>query len=322
MLATNKTEKALLGRFMTTNSARVLQGMQVPTGVHVIEPFMGNGDLPKHFALDAVECYDIRPCAPCVQQRDVFNEPPSFQGKFVLTNPPYLAKNKSPFKTVYEKYGEDDLYKCFVRMLINDPCIGGILVVPINFLSGLQVFKDFMFVYKVERMNVFEEQVFDDTSCAVCSFQFSLSSMRYPIPITFFPEETSIMFLPSEANNYMIGGEIYNLPASKKFKVKNGSSRLFFRCLDNSAPSKIGAEILDEPYVGKVADRVFLSVVIEPSIGGEREAVLAQKFNDFLDKQRVKYKSMFLTNYREGNRKRITFALVYSIIGHLLDNMV
>jgi hypothetical protein len=51
---------------------------------------------------------------------------------------------------------------------------------------------------------------------------------------------------------------------------------------------------------------------------------LVEKFNNFLRVKREKYHSLFLTNYRESNtiaRKRITFDLVYKIIGHLLTNI-
>ena len=45
------------------------------------------------------------------------------------------------------------------------------------------------------------------------------------------------------------------------------------------------------------------------------------KFNEFLNKNRNKYHSLFLPNYRESNdiaRKRISFDLVFKIIGYLL----
>ena len=51
--------------------------------------------------------------------------------------------------------------------------------------------------------------------------------------------------------------------------------------------------------------------------------MLVEKFNIFLNTNRDKYNSLFLTNYRESNtiaRKRISFGLVYNICNYLLDS--
>ena len=52
--------KSKLGQFYTTNSDYILQGMKVPDGVNVIEPFCGQGDLVKWVGRE-VERYDIDP---------------------------------------------------------------------------------------------------------------------------------------------------------------------------------------------------------------------------------------------------------------------
>lgn len=47
----------------------------------------------------------------------------------ILTNPPYLARNKSMNKELFDKYNINDLYKCFIEILLD-----GILIVPLNFI--------------------------------------------------------------------------------------------------------------------------------------------------------------------------------------------
>ena len=50
---------------------------------------------------------------------------------------------------------------------------------------------------------------------------------------------------------------------------------------------------------------------------------LVTKFNKYLNGLRETYHSLFLTNYRESKdiaRKRISFDLVYLVVGHILDN--
>jgi hypothetical protein len=50
--------------------------------------------------------------------------------------------------------------------------------------------------------------------------------------------------------------------------------------------------------------------------------MLVKDFNEFLNNQRDKYHSLFLTNYRESNtiaRKRISFTLVFEIVNYLVS---
>jgi hypothetical protein len=45
---------------------------------------------------------------------------------------------------------------------------------------------------------------------------------------------------------------------------------------------------------------------------------LVERFNRFMIENRVKYRSLFLTNYRESkagmSRKRVSFSFVYSLV--------
>ena len=68
--------------------------------------------------------------------------------------------------------------------------------------------------------------------------------------------------------------------------------------------------------------RSYLTLIVNPSINEDKQKKLVNDFNNYLSKNREKYNSLFLTNYRESNdiaRKRISFDLVYKIIGHLID---
>ena len=312
--------KARLGQFMTKRCDYILQDLQVPVNMQgvVMEPFAGECDLLKHYGIERTECYDLQPRNANTVQRNTFTEPPLFKDKFIITNPPYLAKNKCSDKSIYELYGEDDLYKCFIRMLINDVCIGGILILPVNFLHSEQLFIDFLQTYSIIKLNIFEEQVFDDTSCAVCSFSFTKGTTMN-ILVTFYPSKDTLIFTPNERNNHMIGGEIYNIVSNGKYKVRNGNSKLLVKCIDDSVP--INVSLSNEVFVGKQSDRAYLSLVIEPPLPEEKQQSFIDAFNNFLNMERQKYHSMFLTNYREGNRKRISFALVYKIVKYVLDGL-
>ena len=42
-----------------------------------------------------------------------------------------------------------------------------------------------------------------------------------------------------------------------------------------------------------------------------------KKFNERLNKNRVQYFSFFLTNFRDNNRKRMSFDLAYKLINYI-----
>ena len=107
--------------------------------------------------------------------------------------------------------------------------------------------------------------------------------------------------------------------------IEGGKSNtnILLKAIDDNENSKIGLEIVkdDEIYYGKITSRTYATLVIEPEINKETQQLLVSDFNEYLNKMRTKYNSLFLTNYRESKkiaRKRISFDLVYSIVGMFL----
>jgi len=336
--------KSKLGQFYTTNYEYILQSFAIPTNLPIIEPFAGNGDLLPFGDLLAtdrqIECYDIDPKKDFIVKRDTLMNPPCFSGKFVLTNPPYLARNKNTNKEIYDKYGCNDLYKCFLEILIQDVCEGGILIVPLNFISSMRssdidLRRRFLSVYAITQMNIFEEQVFEDTSYTVCSFQFIRKRETTPnsIQCYVYPAKIQLSIEFNAANNYTIGGEIYNLPASNLYKIDRATkttanpgciTNILVKCIDDSANSPICLKMVadHEKYVDNTPNlsaRSYATLVIEPPIGIDEQMLLVNCFNAYLNEAREKYNSLFLTNYRENNRKRISFQLVFQICDYILS---
>lgn len=353
---TNMNKKQL-GQFYTTNYAYILQNMYIPDNIsNIIEPFAGAGDLLKFIYKDKdkykIECYDIEPKKDFIIKRDTLLNPPNFNGAFVITNPPYLARNKSDDKEIYDKYNTNDLYKCFLSLLIGSSCSGGILILPLNFLSSIRkadikLREKFGKKYDIILCNIFEEQVFNDTSYSICCLQFSAKndtsggcdSSESGSDCYIYPSNKRISFVLNAGNNYTIGGKIYNLPRNTKYKIdratrliknenENLITNILVKCIDDSLYSKIGLSIVDdltkENHIDRspnLTARSYAILVIEPMITAEEQSVLVNKFNTYLNEYRDKYNSLFLTNYRESNsiaRKRISFGLVYEICGYLL----
>lgn len=93
----------------------------IPENAKIIEPFYGKGDLVKN--IDISEYYDIS--LEDNHKRDTLLNPPDYKGKWVITNPPYLAKNKAKNKKYFSDNDYDDLYKMAISTML--AAEGGIL---------------------------------------------------------------------------------------------------------------------------------------------------------------------------------------------------
>jgi hypothetical protein len=338
-----------LGQFYTTNYKYILSDMEIPNNVQtIIEPFVGKGDLLKFISNKerySFELYDIDPKIENTIKQDTLTVPPCYTNKFVLTNPPYLAKNKGTNKSLYEIYKCDDLYKCFLLSLINNVCLGGIIIIPLNFLSSIRkadvkLRKSFIEKYTINKINIFEERVFDDTSYTVCSMQFTkninkINNTNTNININIYPSCKKMSICLSSSNNYSIGGEIYKIPQNTKIKVSRATrdtkeyiTNILLKCIDDNINSQLGFKLVsdDERFIDnteKLSARSYATLVINIPLSLEQQKKLVDKMNCYIKDNREKYNSLFLTNYRESNtiaRKRISFDLGFKICNFMLSN--
>ena len=220
--------------------------------------------------------------------------------------------------------------------------MGGIFIIPLNFwssirISDIELRKSFLEKYDIILLNIFEEQVFDDTTYSICSFQFEIKKSNInKLNIIVYPSKINIKIELNDNNNFMIGGDIYNLKLKKKYKITrltkknkdNKNTNILVKCIDDNIKSQICLSFVEDKHIyidntpNKTA-RTYATLIIEPRIDNDKQIQLVEKFNKYLEKHRKKYNSLFLTNYRESKdiaRKRISFDLVYSITGYILEN--
>jgi hypothetical protein len=158
------------------------------------------------------------------------------------------------------------------------------------------------------------------------------------IPVWIYPHAKQIVVCINAANNYTIGGEIYQLAVSGNYTITRltaktrdtpNKTNIVVKCIDDNADRKIKWMVVDDADI--VVDetpnqtgRTYATLVIEPPISLKQQRLLATKCNAFMDTAREKYHSLFLPNYRESTdiaRKRISFELAYGITAHLLDTI-
>lgn len=332
------SSKKELGQFYTTNYEYIMTGINMKKELSIIEPFVGKGHLLQLLNKSCnIEMYDIDPKIPEGIILDTLLNPPSYNNKFVLTNPPYLARNKSGDKKIFDKYKQNDLYKCFLQSIINDNPLGGAIIIPINFwcsvrASDLKLRKMFLKSFNIVRVNIFSERVFDDTSSCVCVVHFykRMKKDKEGIDFCFFPSKRRINIVLNEENMYTIGGELFKLKTDKSIKVDRltrnnkdgeGVTNIYLKCIDDN--NKISLSIKKKRYCDETKNlsaRSFATLVINPPISDERQIKLIYEFNTFLNEYREKYNSLFLTSFREMKRKRISFSFAYKIINYLLSS--
>jgi hypothetical protein len=333
------------GQYYTTRYEYILQSMNIPENVKcIIEPFCGSGHL-LDFIVDKkkyeIECYDIDPKKEYIIPCDTITNPPSYSNKFILTNPPYLARNKTINKKLFDKYETNDLYKCFICEITRNICIGGIIIIPLNFWCSIRrvdvlLRKKFLEIYTCKIVNIFEQQVFDDTTSTICSIQFEKKDgNENNIDFMIYPINKIIRVNLNEQNNYTIGGEIYSLPLQHSYtitrlsrkNIQNRNTNILVKCLDDNKENQIGMTLVDDDKLfvdntEKQSARSYATLVILPPIDIEKQKKIVELFNEFLLEKRIQYHSLFLSNYRESkdiSRKRISFELVYQITEFLLE---
>jgi hypothetical protein len=335
--------KQLRGQFYTTRYDYILEGLSIPTDCTLVEPFAGEGHLLRWKTTAAVEAYDIEPKADGIVQRDTLKNPPAYANKWVLTNPPFLARNKSTNKELFDKYNTNDLYKCFLISLeLHGPCLGGILILPAGFFLSprdvdVRCRHAFLRQYKLLKVKYFEEQVFADTTTTVVAFAFEQS----PVELTHqrvewicMPSGQSKFFEMTAEQNWIIGGDIYALSGSTKIRrhvegqpLKQGEQQTFLTLNALDSGTQNGRISLnyeqDRVYPAKECSRTFATLRVQGlTLSEDRQKKIAERFNALLEQKRSETWSLFLPQYRESKeyaRKRIPFELVYTIVSHLIS---
>lgn len=288
----------------------------------LIDPFAGDHDLLNQFN-NSYEAYDLFPLNSTTVYNNSLLTPISYQNKFILTNPPFLNINKSEDKEVFELYETDDLYKAALKTIISTG-EEGIIIVPSAFWfneKSAAIRKEFLEVFNVPEVMIFNKQMFEDTTYTVSSFYFkrgTSAAIKFNI-VGNNPATTTLTFSPE--NNYSIVEDVEQQLLRAPYKIgrytkqEQTPTNIYLRCIDTS--SRIGVE-LKEPYLGKSSDRAFLTFTTDVELTTEQQAAIVDMFNNELERLRLIYSDAFLSNYRNGGRKRISFSFAYKLFGHCL----
>ena len=216
--------------------------------------------------------------------------------------------------------------------------------------------------FEIVKLNIFSEQVFDDTTYNVISFYFrkkEKSGNQNKIEATVFPQNKKISFTIERRYNWQFGGDfisrvkntkndlgvfrftedylksgeyeielaLQDIKDKKLFKVseelKNSLEKniLFLRAIDSKNGKKIQLEDIRQygikGLIGKNTSRNLAHLILKKEISIQKQEELIVKFNKELNKNRIRYFSFFLTNFRDNNRKRMSFETAYKLLNHI-----
>lgn len=371
--------KKQLGQFFTTNSDYILQGLEpFIAGKTVTDPFAGGADLirwAKKNGAKSIKGFDID--KKYIDKKNVFwndsiNNPLEY--KFVLTNPPYLHKNKADKETKKLYFNEqfEDLYQRSLFSIMNSD--EGVAIVPINFLSAdnsSKIRNIFFSKFEIVRMNYFKQQVFPDTTYNVIAFYYRKKMNqflnKFSIKTCIYPDDKFINIELAKKSNWAIGGDFLAIIKKQKNElgvhrltekdilIKRGEKEVMaaFNHVKNVATIHIDKETLKviknnlillkaidtgtekgkialenikdynvECLISKESSRNMIYLLFEKKVSiSEQEKIIAL-FNQEINKLREEYLSLFLTNFRDNDRKRISFDFAYKFINYLYYNRI
>ena len=315
-------------RHYTTKAEEICSNLvsYIPLDAQLIEPFVGDGDLLPLFPNHSWELYDYDDKGNNIVQ-DTLKNPPIYNNKWVITNPPYLAKNKASDKSIFTQYNTDDLYKATLLSIME--CSGGILIIPTNFLTDERtgaVRTQFLNQFEILEINVFTQPVFVSTTYSVCSFAFRRKNNKLPqtFPVNIFPANQQVHITIYPEYDYRIAGEFYNALSNSKnifSRLVGTTSNKYITNIKlyaiDTRNERIHLEYEPNHYIGKDSDRTYATFICEYQLTEEQEKQLITEFNKQLENFRKQYYDLSMTNYRDYNRKRIGFTFAYQLLSKI-----
>lgn len=331
---TSQNNKQAKGQYFTTNAHTILNGWEhYVKDKKAIDPFAGAYDL-LHWALNAGALnaigYDIEPKGKALYNDSLAN-PMSMSGKVLVTNPPYLSKNKSKgqYTAIFDKWQQSDLYKCFLASLMPSDCTTGIIIIPSNFFceSRPAARNIFFKYYSIIAAKYWSMPIFEDATTGITAILFERGGGTQQFPMTFYPENIIENVVLEQQYDYLWGQEFFDLlpPAIKILKTDEGmptpNTNLVLGLLDKGKWTQglsynEGAPIYCQPKTFTT----YQLTIPRYNLTTERQKNIVQVFNKTLQTYRTKYHGMFLGNYMGATQKILSRSICHRLVTYALGS--
>ena len=379
-IISNKTTEALMttnlniqkhyNKYYSTNSELIYEinliklFEQINESFDIVEPFVGDCDLLRLLESQLIECqtkyinslnvYDITNINQLNETQiknitynpniDTLLNSVINSQSFVITNPPYTAKNKlsQETKQLYKQIFDlhpyiQDLYQIFIQQLIDSNVKGGFIIIPSNFMFGKQskpIRQLFLKSFSIIVLNIFEKKVFEDTTQSTISLLFvnkSINNFLSIQPQIYLHRNEQIIEISNDEFNEILNYSLdelykhsrhnikvcrnYNIN-TKEFKVSNIKISL----LDPNIKAYIDSN--NKNIQDKITDRAFMRLCFTKQFTEEQEQDICSLFEEHIKNIRDTTHSLVLTSYREYSRKKLSFEEVYTIIEYIINEEI
>ena len=331
---TAQTDKQRLGQYFTTNADYILSGYEsVVQGRSVIDPFAGGCDLltwAEKNGASSTHAYDLDPKADHIQANDSIRTPPRYAGHLVVTNPPYLSRNKARGdKSVFDQWAESDLYKCHLASLSVD-CDEAIEIVPSNFFceSRAGIRNRLFQTHYIVSAKYWNQPVFDDATTGVCVIHLRRGRREFQeFSMTLLPENKTVTVTLKPEWGYLYGEDFFRyiqVPAIQAVKTDQGmpppNTCLVVGLLDRGA-RPVGLSFNDgEPiYSEPKAFTTYQLTLPDYELTAEQQRETVALFNRRLAEFRAQYHDLFLANYMGPAQKILSRVYVHQLLARVLQ---
>ena len=186
----------------------------------------------------------------------------------------------------------------------------------------------FLDCFEIIEMNVFTEPVFTTTTYSVCSFAFKRKEQKNKLsqtfPININPEQKQVDITIYSNYDYRLAGEFYdNLSSTKNIfgRLVGTTSSDYITNIKlyaiDTRTDRIRVEYEPNYYYGKSSDRTYATFTCKKELTKEQEDFLIKEFNKQIESFRKQYYDLSMTNYRDFNRKRISFTFAYQLLSKI-----
>jgi len=308
-----------------------------PSFTHILDPFP-NEDATAYLR----STFPTVPRWPVSEHDDVWLSPPPYTDKWVITVVPHGTATEAVGKAVVAKYNEHDVYKCFLKSLMDGGCAGAWLCLPLSLFLGLNgtgVRLHLFSQYRVVAVNQFHGHVLRYDACsyvAVCihrspeplltqSILWSLAHERQSLPI-------------QRADDWVCCADLYRVPRRPTLKVtrllshspvapETHVTHLVLQAIDGGAVNaRIRMRVDPHKQYGDAASKNLTTLCVKGVVltMAQQEQV-AERWTLLVEELRQERWGLFLSPLDDQitySRKRIGYKLAFILTEHVISKML
>lgn len=333
-----ETKTDLLGQYYTVGAPYLL-GRFAPLVKHrtVIDPFAGHWhllDWARDNGASSVHGWDIELDNPRNQFNDYFQNPiETPKGALVLTNPPYLSqnRNKRGDRRPYEKYGQNDYYKCYLASLVEAKVDEAIVFMPTNFLceSSDKARKMFFKDYTIVDGDFWTHEIFAGVKISICVLHIRREKKQiHEFKLYNRTNGDVIDMVCDPKYKYLHGADFFEFikdaPKYNAEKILEGMTATNNIVLSLLTKGKLplGFHYNDgDPIESKPTAFTTYQVNLDVKLTKKQEKKVVELANEYLNQFRDQYKEMFIGFFIEGEQRIISRKSMHAILNKAIQEV-